>query len=43
MELFRKIPPVYSPYYKTKISKYFSNFEVPNKTAQQSNLDGYGK
>ncbi len=31
MELFRKIPPIYSPYYKMKISKYFSNFENSNK------------
>ena len=31
MELFRKIPPVYSSYYKVKISEYFSNFERSNK------------
>ncbi len=30
MELLRKIPPVYSSYYKTKISEYFSNFETSN-------------
>ena len=29
-ELFRKIPAMYSPYYKTKISDYFSNFENSN-------------
>lgn len=27
MELFREIPPVYSPYYKTKINEYFYNLE----------------
>ncbi len=31
MELLQKIPPIYSSYYKTKISEYFSNFESPNK------------
>ena len=31
MELLQKIPPVYSSYYKTKISEYFSNFENSNK------------
>lgn len=30
MELFRKIPAVYSSYYKTKINEYFLNFEVSN-------------
>jgi hypothetical protein len=31
LELFRKIPPIYSSYYKAKVNEYFYNFETQNK------------
>ena len=31
LELFKKIPPVYSSYYKLKVNEYFYNFENSNK------------
>ncbi|MBQ9312793.1 MAG: hypothetical protein IJ213_07100 [Bacteroidales bacterium] len=31
LELFKKIPPVYSPYYNLKVREYFYNFENSNQ------------